>query len=81
MKYNLSIHCFAENIQMYLLIQSSSSDSLQMLLNCISALKNCLNIYFLHLNEKENRNKSIWFCLSWPPGVIYVLVILLKTNF
>lgn len=52
-QFNISFHCFADDIQLYLPISSSSPNSHQTLLDCLSAIKQWMHPSFLSLNEKK----------------------------
>ena len=52
-KHNISFHCFADDIQVYLPLQANSKESVQPLLNCLNEVKAWMNINFLNLNEKK----------------------------
>uniref|UniRef100_A0A3B5PWL6 Reverse transcriptase domain-containing protein n=3 Tax=Xiphophorus maculatus TaxID=8083 RepID=A0A3B5PWL6_XIPMA len=56
-KFNISFHCFADDIQIYLplKLQNGTTDSLQLLLNCLAEVKLWMEKNFLHLNESKTQ--------------------------
>ena len=50
--HNVSLYCFADNIQVYISIRSDSK-TLQPLLSCHSDLKTWMKINLLNLNENK----------------------------
>ncbi|XP_061086404.1 uncharacterized protein LOC133121220 [Conger conger] len=58
-KHNLSFHCYADDVQIYLPVKSQCKKSLQLLLACLKDLKNWMDANFLHLNE--NKTEVIMF--------------------
>ncbi len=45
-KYNISFHCFVDNVQIDLPLKTNNTDSLQPLLNCLRDLKIWLDLNF-----------------------------------
>uniref|UniRef100_A0A3P9NRW5 Reverse transcriptase domain-containing protein n=1 Tax=Poecilia reticulata TaxID=8081 RepID=A0A3P9NRW5_POERE len=56
-KINISFHCFADDIQIYLPLkmQNGTNDSLHLLLNCLAEVKLWMEKNFLHLNESKTQ--------------------------
>jgi len=52
-KYNLSFHCYADDVQIYLPLTSKSNDSVQTLLDCLNDVKSWMTSNFLNLNENK----------------------------
>uniref|UniRef100_A0A669B2I4 Reverse transcriptase domain-containing protein n=1 Tax=Oreochromis niloticus TaxID=8128 RepID=A0A669B2I4_ORENI len=52
-KYNISFHCYADDIQIYSPLKSDVSASLQPLFNCLHEVKIWLSHNFLTLNENK----------------------------
>uniref|UniRef100_A0A3Q4HRN5 Reverse transcriptase domain-containing protein n=1 Tax=Neolamprologus brichardi TaxID=32507 RepID=A0A3Q4HRN5_NEOBR len=52
-KYNISFHCYADDIQIYLPLKSDVTASLQPLFNCLHEVKIWLSHNFLTLNENK----------------------------
>lgn len=63
-KYNISFHCFADDIQFYLPLKPDSCTTLQPLLNCLSDIKCWMASNFLTLNE--NKTEVIIFGTPLP---------------
>ena len=51
-KHNISLHCFADDLQIYLPL-NSNKDSTNALLNCLKDIKTWLELNFLTLNNKK----------------------------
>ena len=52
-KYNISFHCFADDIQIYLPLNQKTKTSLQPLLDCINEVKSWMDSNFLKLNNDK----------------------------
>ena len=61
-KYNVSFHCFADNIQIYLPLNHKTKTSLQPLLDCLNDIKSWMDSNFLKLNN--NKTEDIIFVQS-----------------
>uniref|UniRef100_A0A3Q3PY07 Reverse transcriptase domain-containing protein n=1 Tax=Monopterus albus TaxID=43700 RepID=A0A3Q3PY07_MONAL len=53
MKYGLSFHCYADDIQIYLPLNVKKSNSFQTLMDCLRDIKAWLSHNFLHINETK----------------------------
>lgn len=52
-KHNISFHCFADDVQIYLPIKVNSEDPLKHLLNCLQEIRTWMDLKFLNLNENK----------------------------
>uniref|UniRef100_A0A3B3HP02 Reverse transcriptase domain-containing protein n=1 Tax=Oryzias latipes TaxID=8090 RepID=A0A3B3HP02_ORYLA len=52
-KYNVSFHCYADDIQIYLPLKSGGADVLDRLQNCLADIKSWMELNFLCLNENK----------------------------
>ncbi len=52
-KHNRSFHCYADDLQIYLPMRPSGSDSQRSVFDCIAHIKQWLAQNFLHLNEDK----------------------------
>ena len=52
-KHNMAFHCYADDVQIYLPLQSNSTNAFLPFLNCLQDVKSWLNANFLTLNENK----------------------------
>lgn len=52
-KHNISFHCFADDIQIYIPIKANTKDSIQPLLQCKNDIKSWMKLNFLYLTENN----------------------------
>ena len=52
-KHNVSFHCYADDVQIYLPLQMNCNNSVQTLLACISDIKTWMSLSFLNLNDSK----------------------------
>lgn len=52
-KHDISFHCFADDVQIYLLLRYNSKDSVQPLLECLKDVKSWMDTNFLNLHENK----------------------------
>jgi len=52
-KHDIPFHCFADDIQVFLLIKSNSKNPVESLLDCLSDLQIWLKSNFLNFNESK----------------------------
>lgn len=52
-KYNVSFHCFADNVQLYMHLEMKNKGSLQPLLHCLRDIKTWLSLTILDLNGNK----------------------------
>ena len=58
-KHNISFHCYADDVQIYLPIKPETTNSFQPLLNCLQDVKTWMHDNFLALNQ--NKTEVILF--------------------
>ncbi len=52
-KHDISLHCFVDDIQIYLPLKQNNSESLNPLINCLEDIKTWMQLNFLNLNESK----------------------------
>ena len=52
-KHNVSFHCYADDVQIYLPLKLNCKDSLTPLLACLNDIKTWMSINFLNLNDSK----------------------------
>lgn len=52
-KHNISFHCFADDVQIYLPVKNNKKDTIKPLINCLSDLKVWMDQNFLCLNDSK----------------------------
>lgn len=58
-KYNVSLHCFADDVQIYMLLTRKSKGSLQLLLDNLRDIITCMKLNFLDF--RGNKTELIVF--------------------
>ena len=71
-KHNMSFHCYADDVQIYVPLQMNCKDSVQSLLACITDIKTWMRHSFLNLNDSVEGVCGVcvvdgWFTAS--PGL------------
>lgn len=52
-RYDVSFHCYADDIQIYLPLNAKKKSSLQPLVDCMKDIKKWMNLNFLNLNDDK----------------------------
>ncbi len=77
-KHNISFHCYADDVQIYLPVKTSDKASFMSLLNCLRDFKTWLDQNFLCLNENKTEivvfghpgNLSACVDCTWSFGIV-----------
>ena len=65
-KYNISLHCYADDTQLYLPLKTNDQSNIKNLMNCLEEIKGWMAQNYLQLNESKSE-----VVLFGPPELLF----------